>query len=130
MKLKVLLVDGDQSRLVSYQVALADMGFEPVMATNGLECLAALRAHRPDVLVLDTEIPWGSGVGVLALMREQPELSSIPVLILSASPTRIEDEVLPTIDYALLSKPVSASVVVDVVQTLTRHLRYGRPVFI
>ena len=33
-----------------------------------LECLAQLRQWRPDVLVLDADLPWGSGLGVLSVM--------------------------------------------------------------
>jgi len=123
MKLRVLIADADCSLLASYRRALAEAGFEPVTASSGLECLAGLRTYRPCALVLDAELPWGSGAGVLALMREQAELASMPVLILSNSPERLDDSVLPTMDYALLSKPIPAATVVDVVWTLTRPQR-------
>lgn len=43
-----------------------------------------LREHPPDALVLEPELPWGGGDGVLALMYDDPHLACIPVMVLSA----------------------------------------------
>jgi len=50
---------------------LGDCGFAVETARNGLACLARLkRMPEPDIVVLDLDIPWGGGDGVLALWRE------------------------------------------------------------
>jgi len=46
-------------------------GYQVETAADGLSCLEKLRHLRPDVLVLDRELPWGGGCGVLVRMREE-----------------------------------------------------------
>ena len=47
-------------------------------ALSGLECAARLRECVPDVLVLEPQLPWGGGEGVLAMMGEVPSLRLFP----------------------------------------------------
>ena len=56
------------------------------MATvaNALKCIGRMRQFLPDVLVLEPNLPWGGGDGVLAAMRDEPSLAHIPVMILTA----------------------------------------------
>jgi response regulator of citrate/malate metabolism len=48
-----------------------------------LECLERLQDFAPDVLVLEPELPWGGGDGVLAVIHEQPELRPAFVVLVS-----------------------------------------------
>jgi DNA-binding response OmpR family regulator len=84
MSLRVLIADPDVPLLASYREVLSREGFEVATATNGLDCVAELRSFRPDVLVLEPDLPWGWGAGVLAAMREEYDVPLVPVLVLSA----------------------------------------------
>jgi anti-anti-sigma factor len=89
--IRVLLADPDESLLASTCGFLSRNGFKVATAANGLDCLARLRDFKPDVLVLDPEIAWGQGDDVLALMQEEADVPSVPVLILSdTEPTVLE----------------------------------------
>ena len=55
-----------------------------VTASSGLECVARLRERVPDVLVLEPQLPWGGGEGVLAIMCAVPDLASVPVMVLTS----------------------------------------------
>ena len=59
-------------------------GFDVITAANGLECVAALRAFAVHLLVLDPELLWGWGDGVLAVMCEQSDVPMVPVIVLSS----------------------------------------------
>ncbi len=83
MPIRVLLADPDEFLLQYYRENLERLGFEVAVATTGLECVAGLRRFAPDVLVLEPSIPWGWGDGVLALMREAPDVPSPPVIVLT-----------------------------------------------
>jgi CheY-like chemotaxis protein len=48
------------------------------------EGLAALRARPPDILLLDMNLPDGTGMEVLRAVRDDPRLAAIPVVIVSA----------------------------------------------
>jgi CheY-like chemotaxis protein len=67
------MADPDGSLHPVYREPLAEEGFDVVAALSGLECVDRLRERVPDVLVLEPQLPWGGGDGVLAMMGETPE---------------------------------------------------------
>lgn len=84
MSIRVLIADPDRDLLASYATRLSQEGFEVRTATNGLDCLDALHTFEPDVLVLEPEMPWGGGDGVLDVMHEVFELPLVPVFIITS----------------------------------------------
>lgn len=81
----VLLAEADRELRETYHQYLARRGFHVETAESGLGCLARLHQIVPDLLILDLELPWGGGDGILGIMREHPRLSSVPVLLTSAA---------------------------------------------
>lgn len=79
----VLLVDDDPLVIRIYQSGLAAQGFRVETANDGLAAMKALRAVKPDVVVLDLMMPKFSGVEVLKFMRAQPDMATLPVVVLS-----------------------------------------------
>lgn len=82
-QIQVLIAEPDECLLTEYRASLGE-DFEVATAVNGLECVSSLRASVPDVLVLEPQLPWGGGNGVLATMRKVPELAIVPVMILTS----------------------------------------------
>jgi DNA-binding response OmpR family regulator len=78
------MADPDASLPPVYRESLLREGFELRTAVTGLECVARLRERVPDVLVLEPQLPWGGGEGVLTIMGESPELATVPVMILTS----------------------------------------------
>src|SRR5205823_2779004 len=64
---RVLIADSDRGLARLCRRALEGSGSAVETAADGLECLSRLRAFRPNLLVLEPELPWGSGEGVLAV---------------------------------------------------------------
>jgi DNA-binding response OmpR family regulator len=118
MRLKVLVVAGDEMLLAAYHAFLAGEGMETITARSRLDCLRALRSSAPDVLVLTPDLPWDSALGVLEQMLEEPDVPTIPVLILTAQPEQIAASAVPIPDYALLLEPVSPATVAGLIRTL------------
>lgn len=79
----ILVVDDDDAvrRLVA--TTLSREGLDLDQASDGVEALARIAERRPDVIVLDLEMPELDGFGVLERLREKPETRSIPVIVLS-----------------------------------------------
>jgi len=119
MSLRVLLTDADTLLLSIYRTFLVDQDIEVRTASTALECLEELRQWRPDVLVLDVDLLWGSGLGVLALMREDPDVPVVPVLLLAAESAVAADSVLIR-GCTLLFKPVPTTVLVNAIRALVR----------
>jgi two-component system response regulator MprA len=88
----VLFTDADRESREDYVWPLSSYGFEVETADAGLECLANLPRTVPDLLILDLEMPWGGGDGVLATLREHAQLLPIRVaLTLAVAPAHVLD---------------------------------------
>src|SRR5947209_6472565 len=83
---RVLIAAPEETLLASYRDFLSQDGFEVATARDGLACVAQLREFRPAVLVLDPALPWGWGDGVLARMREEADIPTVPVILLFTRP--------------------------------------------
>lgn len=81
----VLVVDDDPSIRKMIVAALRREGYRFFEAANGREALDLMRAHHPDVMVLDLMMPMVSGWDVLRERMNEPELLRIPVIIVSAN---------------------------------------------
>ena len=118
------MADPDASLAPVYRGPLLQEGFELVMAASGLECVARLRECVPDVLVLEPQLPWGGGDGVLAMMGEVPGLAVIPVMVLTSCRDRHVLKGLarfPVSDYHL--KPLAPDRLVGRLRSLLAHPR-------
>ena len=117
---RVLMVDDDQFVLRLYQEALRREGFEVTTAQDGLAAMKALRANKPDVVVLDLMMPTFSGVDVLKFIRSQPDLAALPVIVLSNSymDDLAQGAATGGVQKALLKVSCSPSVLLGVITEL------------
>lgn len=82
--MEILVVEDDESIRNLIVSQLQDAGFEVSTAADGLEGLAAIRDRRPDAVLLDINMPRMDGFTVLERLKNDPETSDLPVLMLSA----------------------------------------------
>ena len=114
----VLIADPDETLLGDYRDQSRD-GFHVATASNGLECINRLRERAPDVFVLEPQLLWGGGDGVLAMMHDVLDLATVPVMLLtSCSDPLILDNVarFPISDFH--PKPLSPALLVRRVHRL------------
>jgi len=100
----VLVVDDDPATRELLHRMLAKEGFRVLEATNGEEALAVARAEHPEVITLDVLMPGMDGWGVLATLKNDPELADIPVVMLTISDERNLGFSLGAAQY--LTKPI------------------------
>jgi CheY-like chemotaxis protein len=84
---KILFVDDDPVVLRIYKDALGKHGLQVETAQDVSTVSRILKGAKPDLLVLDMMMPKQEGTGILDLIRAQPELSGLPVVMLSNSYT-------------------------------------------
>ena len=83
-------------------------------ATDGIEGLELARAHRPDVVLLDMNLPGMSGREIQRQLREQPETAATPVLAISANAMRNDiDAALDAGFFRYLTKPIDIAALND-----------------
>lgn len=83
-KLKVLIVDDDQTLCDMYAERLQAEGFEVVIAHNGEEGAAKAVEYLPDVILLDLMMPKVNGFNTLEILKSTQETKDIPVILLTA----------------------------------------------
>lgn len=80
----VLLVDDEPSILELLELSLSLDGHDISRATDGQEALRIAGERRPDLVILDTMMPEMDGLEVAQRIREDQELRSIPIIMLTA----------------------------------------------
>lgn len=87
VSLRILVVDDEPNirRLIEYH--LVRRGHQVETAVNGTEALEKVRTTRPELLVLDVNMPGPDGFEVLAQLKEDPTTVEIPVIMLTALST-------------------------------------------
>lgn len=82
---KILVADDSRFQVALLTQALQEKGFEVVAAQDALQAgMVALRA-APDAIVLDINMPGGSGIEVLKRLRHSTKTQRIPVVVVSGS---------------------------------------------
>jgi CheY-like chemotaxis protein len=83
---KTILIIDDQPFFVTLQQnLLKQQGYRVVAATSGAEGLARAKQHKPDLILLDIEMPEMNGFTVCEKLKQDEELKHIPVIILTAT---------------------------------------------
>lgn len=101
----VLVVDDDASARDLIQRYLTREGFQTHAAVTGPEALRLAQELRPSVITLDVLMPGMDGLAVLQALKADPELASIPVVMVSTMSDRSLGAALGAADY--LSKPIA-----------------------
>lgn len=81
---KILVVDDTEDNLDFLEFALKRKPFTMLRAVNGMECLAIAKKSRPDIILLDIQMPVMDGFETLERLKSDPSTSQIPVIFLTA----------------------------------------------
>jgi two-component system, OmpR family, response regulator MprA len=82
---RILLAEDDRFLRKAAEAALRRAGYCVTLAVDGDEALAAVRAERPDAILLDLLMPKQNGLEVLRALKRDGGTRDIPVLVLSNS---------------------------------------------
>ena len=86
----ILVVDDDYDIRRAIEQCLTEIDIEPTVLTarNALTGLQLAKEHIPDVIVLDLQMPMGSGFDLVTELKHDPKLAQVKILILTATPTK------------------------------------------
>jgi CheY-like chemotaxis protein len=80
----VLIVEDDRDFLRYLSLLFQDNGFETLTAANGHEAMELASRRTPDLITLDVSMPGKSGVSAYRDLKEDPDLRTVPVLLVTA----------------------------------------------
>jgi two-component system cell cycle response regulator DivK len=108
MSKKVLIVEDNELNMKLFNDLLEAHGYATVQTRNGLEALDLARAHRPDLILMDIQLPEVSGLQVTQWIKEDASLRHIPVIAITAFAMKGDEEKIRQGGCeAYLSKPIS-----------------------
>jgi len=117
MPKKVLIVEDNELNMKLFSDLLEAHGYETVGTNNGLNALDLAREHSPDLILMDIQLPEVSGLEVTKWLKDDDELSSIPVIAVTAFAMKGDEERIREGGCeAYMSKPISISVFIETIR--------------
>jgi two-component system cell cycle response regulator DivK len=113
----VLIVEDNELNMKLFRDLLEAHGYATVGTRNGVEAVGLARAHRPDLILMDIQLPEISGLDVTRAIKADAELRSIPVVAVTAFAMKGDEERIREGGCeAYLSKPISVGKFIETVR--------------
>lgn len=104
----VMIVEDNELNMKLFHDLLEAHGYRTVETRSGIEAVELARAHRPDLIIMDIQLPEISGLDVTRKLKADPELRAIPVVAVTAFAMKGDEERIRAGGCeAYLSKPIS-----------------------
>ncbi|MAT34471.1 MAG: two-component system response regulator [Ponticaulis sp.] len=117
---KVLVVEDNELNMKLFCDLLTAFGFEPVQSRDGLKALEIARQTKPSLIIMDINLPAVSGLDLTRWIKDDEDLSDIPVMAVTAFAMRSDEErVREAGCEAYMSKPIQMMPFLNQVQALT-----------
>lgn len=116
-KSKVLIVEDNELNMKLFHDLLEAHGVETVETRDGKEVLELAREHKPDLILMDIQLPEISGLDVTKALKADEELKVIPVIAVTAFAMKGDEQKIREggcEDY--ISKPISVTHFLEVIQ--------------
>jgi two-component system cell cycle response regulator DivK len=99
---------------------LLQQDYETVQANNGIEALTLARTHRPDLILMDIQLPGVSGLEATKRIKDEDDLRPIPIVAMTAFAMQGDEEKIRESGCdGYISKPIT---VMSFLQTVERFL--------
>ena len=119
MTRKILVADDEAHILHVVSMKLTNAGYEVLTAMDGEETLELCAAERPDLMILDYQMPLYNGTEVCLRLREMEHMREVPVIMLTARGFEIDRSEMETAGISVeLTKPFSPRELLEAVNAL------------
>ena len=113
----VMIVEDNELNMKLFHDLLDAQGYQTIQVRDGMQALSSARTHNPDLILMDIQLPEVSGLEVTKWLKEDDELSRIPVVAVTAfamkgDEARIRDGGCE----AYIAKPISVTTFLDTVR--------------
>jgi two-component system cell cycle response regulator DivK len=116
----VMIVEDNELNMKLFHDLLAAHGYRTLQTRTGMEALRLARQQRPDLILMDIQLPEVSGLEVTKWLKDDEELADIPVIAVTAFAMKGDEERIRRGGCeAYISKPISIASFLDAVR---RHL--------
>ncbi|HEY5362810.1 MAG TPA: response regulator [Aestuariivirga sp.] len=117
----ILVVEDNELNMKLFNDLLESHGYLVVQTRDGLAALELARQHRPDLILMDIQLPEVSGIEVTKWLKEDDDLKAIPVIAVTAFAMKGDEQKIREGGCeAYISKPIS---VMSFLQTIDKYLK-------
>ena len=117
MPKQVMIVEDNELNMKLFRDLIEASGYRTIQTRNGMEALDLARKHRPDLILMDIQLPEVSGLDVTRWLKADPELKSIPVIAVTAFAMKGDEERIREGGCeAYLSKPISVGKFIETIR--------------
>jgi two-component system cell cycle response regulator DivK len=119
----VLIVEDNELNMKLFNDLLEAHGYATIQTKSGVEAVELARRHRPNLILMDIQLPEVSGLEVTQWLKDDEELRSIPIIAITAFAMKGDEEKIRQGGCeAYLSKPIS---VVKFLETVRNYVTEG-----
>jgi two-component system cell cycle response regulator DivK len=113
----VLIVEDSELNMRLFNDLLQAFGYHTVKTRDGRQAVPMVREHRPDLIVLDIQLPEVSGLEITDRLKKDPVLKAIPIVAVTAFAMRGDEQrILAAGCDAYLSKPISVTTFLETIR--------------
>jgi two-component system cell cycle response regulator DivK len=113
----VLIVEDNELNMKLFNDLLEANGYRTLQSRNGVAAVELARQHKPNLILMDIQLPEVSGLEVTAWLKQDEELKHIPVVAITAFAMKGDEEKIRARGCeAYLSKPISVRTFLETVK--------------
>jgi two-component system cell cycle response regulator DivK len=117
MSKRILVIEDHEDNRRILRDLLTSAGYEPIEGVTGEEGVALAETHRPDLILMDIQLPEVSGLEVTRWIKEDESLKDIPVVAVTAFAMKGDEEKMREGGCeAYIAKPISVGKFIETVR--------------
>ncbi len=116
----ILVVEDNELNMKLFCDLLGAFGYHTVQSRDGLNAVDLARQHRPDLIIMDIQLPEVSGLDLSRWIKDDDTIASIPIMAVTAFALRQDERLVREAGCeAYLSKPIQMGPFLETVESLT-----------
>jgi two-component system cell cycle response regulator DivK len=117
---KIFIVEDNELNMKLFNDLLEAHGYETVTTRDGTKALGIAKESKPDLILMDIQLPEVSGLDITRLIKAEDDLKDIPIIAVTAFAMKgDEDKIRECGCNGYISKPIS---IVSFIETIKSHL--------
>ena len=118
MAKSILVVEDNELNMKLFHDLLEAQGYNVLQSRDGMEALKVARTHKPDLILMDIQLPEVSGLEVTKWLKEDDDLHVIPVIAVTAFAMKGDEERIRQGGCeAYISKPISVPKFIETIKS-------------
>ncbi len=121
---RILVVEDNEPNRILVRQILDHAGHEVLEATNGSLCLQIISIHKPELVLMDLQMPIMDGYGALKELRNLPEFASTKVIAVTAYAMKGDREKAIAAGFAeYITKPIDTRMLLSIVNNILNEVK-------